>query len=67
LQQKHLDEFVRIMTAMLTFCVCFYFHLLLCSWDWRKVTEDERMYVCVATGELIHPCHYEGQFAGSTP
>jgi hypothetical protein len=30
------------------------------SWDWRKVTEDESMYVCVATGELIHPCHYEG-------
>jgi hypothetical protein len=28
------------------------------------------MYVCVATGELIHPCHYEGhhhhQFADGT-
>ena len=20
------------------------------------------MYVCVATGELIHPCHYEEDF-----
>lgn len=32
------------------------------GWDWRKVTEDERMYVCVATGELIHPCHYDPNF-----
>lgn len=28
------------------------------SWNWRNATEDENMYVCVATGELIHPCHY---------
>jgi hypothetical protein len=28
-------------------------------WDWRAVKEDEQMYRCVATGELIHPCHYE--------
>jgi hypothetical protein len=31
------------------------------GWDWRTVLEDESMYVCVATGELIHPCHYEHQ------
>jgi hypothetical protein len=29
------------------------------GWDWRTVLEDDRMYVCVATAELIHPCHYE--------
>mmetsp|Transcript_27837 Transcript_27837/g.46040 ORF Transcript_27837/g.46040 Transcript_27837/m.46040 type:complete len:180 (-) Transcript_27837:160-699(-) len=29
------------------------------GWDWRNVLEDEHMYVCVATSELIHPCHYE--------
>lgn len=29
------------------------------GWDWRKVAEDEKMHVCVLTGELIHPCHYE--------
>ncbi|GKZ01474.1 hypothetical protein MPSEU_001098000 [Mayamaea pseudoterrestris] len=28
------------------------------GWNWRNVTEDENMHVCVATGELIHPCHY---------
>mmetsp|Transcript_34295 Transcript_34295/g.71400 ORF Transcript_34295/g.71400 Transcript_34295/m.71400 type:complete len:315 (-) Transcript_34295:481-1425(-) len=32
------------------------------GWDWRSVIEDERMYVCIATGELIHPCHYEPDF-----
>ena len=37
------------------------------SWDWRSVTEDERMYVCVATGELIHPCHYEADFQATPP
>lgn len=37
------------------------------GWEWRSVTEDERMYVCVATGELIHPCHYEADFNPDTP
>eukprot|EP00429_Kryptoperidinium_foliaceum_P011447 CAMPEP_0176004424 /NCGR_PEP_ID=MMETSP0120_2-20121206/1685_1 /TAXON_ID=160619 /ORGANISM="Kryptoperidinium foliaceum, Strain CCMP 1326" /LENGTH=183 /DNA_ID=CAMNT_0017337103 /DNA_START=133 /DNA_END=684 /DNA_ORIENTATION=+ len=32
------------------------------GWDWRNVLEDERMYVCVATKELIHPCHYHAAF-----
>lgn len=31
------------------------------SWDWRTVIEDEGMYVCATTGELIHPCHYQSQ------
>jgi len=33
------------------------------GWDWRSVIEDDGMYVCVATGELIHPCHYEEDFS----
>merc|ERR1712232_1518455 len=32
------------------------------GWDWRQVLEDEKMYVCVATGELVHPCHYDANF-----
>lgn len=32
------------------------------GWDWRTVLEDDRMYVCVATAELIHPCHYEQSY-----
>ena len=28
------------------------------GWDWRTVTLDESMYICRATGELIHPVHY---------
>jgi hypothetical protein len=33
-----------------------------CRWNWKNVLEDDRMYVCVATSELIHPCHYERDF-----
>jgi hypothetical protein len=25
------------------------------GWDWRNVTEDEGMYICSASGELVHP------------
>jgi hypothetical protein len=25
------------------------------GWDWRTITEDEGMYVCLASGELVHP------------
>ncbi|CAJ1940354.1 unnamed protein product [Cylindrotheca closterium] len=28
------------------------------GWDWKNVLEDDKMYVCQATSELIHPCHY---------
>mmetsp|Transcript_7692 Transcript_7692/g.10493 ORF Transcript_7692/g.10493 Transcript_7692/m.10493 type:complete len:206 (-) Transcript_7692:364-981(-) len=28
------------------------------GWDWRTVTEDDKMYVCCISGELIHPVHY---------
>uniref|UniRef100_A0A7S3Q7U4 Uncharacterized protein n=1 Tax=Chaetoceros debilis TaxID=122233 RepID=A0A7S3Q7U4_9STRA len=27
------------------------------NWDWRSVTEDEGMFVCTSSGELIHPVH----------
>jgi hypothetical protein len=27
------------------------------GWDWRTVTEDEGMFVCTSSGELIHPVH----------
>eukprot|EP00568_Trieres_chinensis_P010060 CAMPEP_0183304336 /NCGR_PEP_ID=MMETSP0160_2-20130417/9454_1 /TAXON_ID=2839 ORGANISM="Odontella Sinensis, Strain Grunow 1884" /NCGR_SAMPLE_ID=MMETSP0160_2 /ASSEMBLY_ACC=CAM_ASM_000250 /LENGTH=175 /DNA_ID=CAMNT_0025467365 /DNA_START=83 /DNA_END=610 /DNA_ORIENTATION=- len=30
------------------------------GWDWRTVAEDDKMYVCSVTGELIHPIHYDG-------
>lgn len=31
------------------------------GWDWRTVMEDENMYRCVETNELIHPIHIEQQ------
>lgn len=30
------------------------------GWNWRTVTEDEGMYVCSVSGELVHPCHVGG-------
>eukprot|EP00542_Grammatophora_oceanica_P017962 CAMPEP_0194046626 /NCGR_PEP_ID=MMETSP0009_2-20130614/22006_1 /TAXON_ID=210454 /ORGANISM="Grammatophora oceanica, Strain CCMP 410" /LENGTH=196 /DNA_ID=CAMNT_0038691995 /DNA_START=64 /DNA_END=654 /DNA_ORIENTATION=+ len=27
------------------------------GWDWRTVTEDENMYICSVSGELVHPVH----------
>jgi len=32
------------------------------GWNWRTVTEDEHMYVCGITGQLIHPVHYENDY-----
>lgn len=27
------------------------------GWDWRNVIPDEEMYICSASGELVHPVH----------
>jgi len=27
------------------------------GWNWRNVTEDEGMYICSLSGELVHPIH----------
>lgn len=27
------------------------------NWDWRNVVEDDGMFVCTVSGELIHPVH----------
>jgi hypothetical protein len=27
------------------------------GWDWKNVIEDDGMFVCTASGELIHPVH----------
>ena len=32
------------------------------GWDWRTALEDENMYTCAETGELIHPVHCEPYF-----
>uniref|UniRef100_A0A7S2SGG2 Uncharacterized protein n=1 Tax=Eucampia antarctica TaxID=49252 RepID=A0A7S2SGG2_9STRA len=32
------------------------------GWNWRTVTEDDNMYVCSLTGELIHPVHYNCEY-----
>jgi hypothetical protein len=29
------------------------------GWDWRTVTEDEGMYICSVSGELVHPIHLQ--------
>lgn len=35
------------------------------GWDWRAVIEDEGMYVCLATGDLVHPVHYQSDFCST--
>jgi len=32
------------------------------GWNWRTVTEDEGMYVCASSGELIHPVHCQRMY-----
>lgn len=29
------------------------------GWNWRTVTEDEGMYICSSSGELVHPIHLQ--------
>lgn len=29
------------------------------GWDWQQVKSDEEMYICSATGELVHPVHLQ--------
>jgi hypothetical protein len=29
------------------------------GWDWRTVTEDDGMFICSVSGELVHPVHLQ--------
>lgn len=29
------------------------------GWNWENATEDDSMYICKRTGELVHPVHLE--------
>ncbi|GAX19846.1 hypothetical protein FisN_11Lh280 [Fistulifera solaris] len=29
------------------------------GWDWRTVTEDDGMFICSVSGELVHPIHLQ--------
>lgn len=33
------------------------------GWDWRTCVEDDQMYISIQTNELIHPCHYDPNYA----
>lgn len=32
------------------------------NWDWRNVVEDDGMFVCTVSGELIHPVHCQDYY-----
>lgn len=36
------------------------------GWNWRNVTEDEGMYICSVSGELVHPVHCQHLVAEQT-
>ena len=29
------------------------------GWDWKKVKEDDHMFICSQSGELVHPVHLQ--------
>jgi len=37
------------------------------NWDWRNAIEDDGMFVCTASGELIHPVHCQDFYKKITP
>ena len=32
------------------------------NWDWRNVVEDDGMFVCTVSGELVHPVHCQDYY-----
>jgi hypothetical protein len=37
------------------------------GWNWRSVTEDEGMYICSLSGELVHPVHCQHLVSEEAP
>lgn len=37
------------------------------GWDWQRVTEDDAMYICSVSGELVHPVHCQHLVTEESP
>ena len=37
------------------------------GWNWRSVTEDDGMYICSQSGELVHPIHLQHLVSQNQP
>jgi hypothetical protein len=37
------------------------------GWDWKRVTEDDAMYICSVSGELVHPVHCQHLVTEESP